>query len=674
MRTQIFSPLFEIFLMSLKTYFLFLFLFASFHSFSQLERTDKFGEPSAQDFELKILEDEPDAPGAILYESANFYAIPNIKRNTVRLIKEIHRKIKVFDAKNFDYATVEIPYHNGNEYYGEEVKDFQAVTHNGSVQSYIPHNAFYKTQKSGVGNVLTFTFPNVQNGSILEYSYTVVSPYFFDLDGWEFQHGLPTLYSKLKTELPAYFRYNRILYGDKKLTIEEAMIRKKGFLLPSNSEHVDTELNLYVMTNIPSFEEESYMLSKKNYISRIVYEPLAFKAFYGYDQVFTRNWKDVDNRFEDRNDFGEQLNKKIYFRKQLPKNILKINDDLERAKAVYTFIQNNYTWNKRYFNFGINVKDAFKEKLGSVSAINLSLVNALEAAKLTAKSVILSTRNNGLPTELYPVLSNFDYVLAVLEINNEKILLDATDKQAPFGIIPFRALNVKGRVMDFKRGSYWMPIEPFKQNIEYVNAQITVEGNGNFRGKVSQTSLGYIALSKRNTIENKTWVQYKKHQEKTDAGKEVNNYLVEDLEVIDKPLKENFEIALEPEVVDDKVILNPFFHKLYISENPFKMKSRSYPMDFGFPFTNTYLTSIDLGDVYEIHMLPKSRSIKLPNEDGECSITYEFNGQKIDVRFTMKLNAYHYPSDAYESLKEFFGSMINMVNEEAIVLKKINRQ
>src|SRR5690554_3064631 len=313
--------------MYLNQYFLVLFLLASTLSFSQLERTDTFGEPSTSDFELEEYKEEPEATGAILYESANFYALSNIKRNNVRLVKEIHRKIKVFDAKKFDYATVEIPYYKGNEYYGEEVKDFQAVTHNGTVQHYVPHSSFYKTQKSGVGNVITFTFPDVQNGSILEYTYTIVSPYFFDLDGWEFQHGLPTLYSKFKTELPAYFRYNRILYGDKKLSVEEAIIRKKGFLLPSNSEHVDTELNLYVMTDVPSFSEEAYMLSKKNYISRIVYEPVAFKAFLGYDQVFTRSWKDVDNRFETRSDFGQQLNKKRYFRKQLPQEILKIKDD-----------------------------------------------------------------------------------------------------------------------------------------------------------------------------------------------------------------------------------------------------------------------------------------------------------------------------------------------------------
>lgn len=657
--------------MYLNQYFLVLFLLASTLSFSQLERTDTFGEPSTSDFELEEYKEEPEATGAILYESANFYALSNIKRNNVRLVKEIHRKIKVFDAKKFDYSTVEIPYYKGNEYYGEEVKDFQAVTHNGTVQHYVPHSSFYKTQKSGVGNVITFTFPDVQNGSILEYTYTIVSPYFFDLDGWEFQHGLPTLYSKFKTELPAYFRYNRILYGDKKLSVEEAIIRKKGFLLPSNSEHVDTELNLYVMTDVPSFSEEAYMLSKKNYISRIVYEPVAFKAFLGYDQVFTRSWKDVDNRFETRSDFGQQLNKKRYFRKQLPQEILKIKDDLERAKATYGFIQDNYTWNKRYFNYGIKVKDAFDEKLGSVSAINLSLVNALEAAKLNAKAVILSTRDNGLPTELYPVLSNFNYVLAVLEINNEKILLDATDKQAPFGIIPFRALNVQGRVLDFKKGSYWMPIEPFKQNVDYVNAQITVEDNGKFKGVVNQTSSGYIALGKRNTIEGRTLEQFRKQQEKTEAGKEIKNYLVDNLNLVDSPLKESYDIHIEPEIAGDKIILSPFFHKPYISENPFKMNQRSYPMDFGYPFTNTYLTSIDLAGVYEIAQLPESRSIKLPNDDGECSVTYIPEGNKINIRFNLKLNKYTYPPDAYQSLKTFFAAIVSMVKEESIILKKI---
>ena len=284
--------------------------------------------------------------------------------------------------------------------------------------------------------------------------------------------------------------------------------------------------------------------------------------------------------------------------------------------------------------------------------------------------MILSTRNNGLPTELYPVLSNFNYVLTVLTINNKKILLDATNKQAPFGVIPFQALNVQGRVMDFKNGSFWMPIEPFKQNIHYVNAQIAADANGNFKGKVSQANYGYIGLSKRNNIDADELAAYIKSEQNDQAGIEITDFKVEDLNEIEKPLLENYSISVMPETVGDKVILFPFFNKTYISENPFRMKERSYPMDFGFPFTNTYLISIDLGTAYKIEQLPKSRSIKLPNDDGECSVTYAAEGSKINIRFNMKLNAYRFPPDAYGSLKQFFGSMVTMLKDEPITLKR----
>jgi len=645
-------------------------IFCCFIAHSQPGPVYEFGKPNKQEFELKNYESEPEAAAVILYESGNYYAVSIVKKTAFRLVMEIQRKIKVFDATKFNNSTIEIPFYVGNGFYKEEVLNYKAITHNGIVQDQVPTESFFEIEKSGGRKALKFTFPNVQNESILEYKYTLVTPYFFDMDGWEFQHELPTAYSFFQTVLPVNIKFNRVLYGPKPLDNHSNLIKKNDFLIPSNNGRVDSEVNIYVMKNVPSFEEEKFMLSRKNYISRIAYEPLSFKPFHGEEIVYTRSWKDIDDLFKGRADFGSQLKMNNYFKRKMPNEILNIKDDLERAKAVYGFIQKSYTWNGRYFNYGMEVKEAFQEKLGSVSDINISLVNALEAANLNAKSVILSTRENGLPTALYPVLSNFNYVMAVLMINDEKIVLDATDKQAPFGIIPFRALNVQARVMDFKNGSHWMPIEPFTQNIHYVHAQITADANGDFTGKVSQTSYGYIGLGKRNTIDESTLQEYIKTQEKEKAGIEIKNYQVEDLSEIEKPLKENYTIAIEPEQVGQKVILYPFFNKTHISENPFRMKARSYPMDFGYPFTNTYLVSIDLADTYEVEQLPISRSVKLPNDDGECSVTYVAEGSKINIRFNFKLNAYRFPPDAYQSLKTFFGSLIQILKEETIILKK----
>ena len=75
-------------------------------SYYQSVRIDAFGKPTQQEFELKSYDSEPDATGVILYESGNYYAVSIVKRTAVRLVMEIHRKIKVLDAKKFEYSTI----------------------------------------------------------------------------------------------------------------------------------------------------------------------------------------------------------------------------------------------------------------------------------------------------------------------------------------------------------------------------------------------------------------------------------------------------------------------------------------------------------------------------------------------------------------------------------------
>ena len=514
-------------------------------------------------------------------------------------------------------------------------------------------------------------FPDVKNGSILEYTYRLESPFFFNFNGWEFQGELPVIYSEFISNIAGNFRYKSVLYGKHPLYFQSTELEKNCFRPAEHYSAADCVKSVFAMTDVPVFQKEDYMLSARNYISRIDFEPIEFVGHFGVTSKFSNKWEDVDKLFKKGDDVGKQLNKTGYFKRRLPDSILSKTNNLEKAKAVYSFIQNHYTWDGNYYSSETEVKDAFDNRKGSIPEINFSLINALGAAGLDAKLMLLSTRENGLPTDLYPVMTKFNYSVAMLKIDDRIYLLDATNKQAPFGILPFHALNVQGRVMDFKNGSYWMPIEPYKQNIHYANAQITVTENGSFSGKVNQASYGYIGLSKRSAIENENLEEYIKTQENDRAGIEIDNFQVEDLNEIEKPLKENYSISIDPETVGEKVILYPFFNKTYLNENPFKLKERSYPMDFGFPFTNTYLISIDLGKMYEVEQLPKSRSIKLPNEDGECSVTYISEDNKISVRFNMKLVSYHFPPDAYQSLKEYFGTMLTILKEESIILKKL---
>lgn len=635
---------------------------------SQERQSAEFGRLFPNDISLKVYEKDTTAAAVVLYEQG-YYEFETVG-DYIMLIKNVYRKVKIFDSKRFDGGAVDIPLlvSNGNS---EKVTRYNALTHNGPLKTYVAPDAIFVTSAPHIGKVCRIVFPNVKNGSIIEYTYRLESPFFFNFDGWEFQGELPKIYSEFISKIAGNFRYKSVMYGKHPLYFQSSDIVPNCFRPAEHYSVADCVTSVYAMTDVPAFHKEDYMLSSSNYISRIDFEPIEFVGHFGGTTKFSNKWGDVDKLFKKGDYIGKQLNKASYFKKRLPDSILSKTDNLEKAKAVYGFIQNHYTWDGSYYSSETEVKDAFDQRKGSVPEINLSLINALEAAGLDAKLMLLSTRQNGLPTDLYPVMTKFNYTIAVLKIADQTYLLDATNKQAPFGVIPFRALNVQGRVMDFKNGSYWMSIEPFQQNIHYANAQIAAEADGSFSGKVNQASYGYIGLKKRNAIEEETLEKYIKKEENDKAGIEIDSLQVEDLNQIEKPFKENYSISIEPETVGDKVILHPFFNKTYLNENPFKMKERSYPMDFGFPFTNTYIISIDLGSVYEIEQLPKSRIIKLQGEDGECSVTYAAEGSKINIRFNMKLSAHHFPPDAYQSLKEFFGTMITMLKEESIVLKKI---
>ncbi|WGF91270.1 transglutaminase domain-containing protein [Aequorivita marisscotiae] len=651
----------------IKLLFVLLSLFSSANS--QERQKAVFGKPTESELAMKFYEKDTTANAVVLYEQGYYYYAA--VGDYIKLIKEVHRKIKIFDSQTRDYGTVEIPLFSSDGT-REKVKGFSAWTYNGNTKRKVSSDAIFITSEPEIGSVCKIVFPNVTDGSVIEYVYKLESPFLFNFYGWHFQDELPKIYSEFLFKIPLEYQFENILYGNQSLYLNKSEVTDDCLQTKVNTMIVGCPITLYAMKDIPAFQQEDYMLSSKNYISRVEFEPRELFTSTGWrrSRKFTKEWKDVD-KFIKKGEMGSQLKNSKYFKENLADSILAIADDLQRAKAIYTYIQNHYTWDGTFYSSETEVKDAFDDKKGSVPEINLSLINALEAAGLDAKLMLLSTRQNGLPTTLYPVMTKFNYTVAALKIADQTYLLDATDKQAPFGLIPFRTLNVQGRVMDFKKGSYWMPIEPFKQNIHYVNAQIIATDDGNFKGKVSQANYGYIGLKKRSTIEEKTLEAYIKTEGNDKAGVEIQEYQVEDLNSIEKPLKENYNVTIEPEMVGDKVFLYPFFNKTYISENPFKLNERNYPIDFGFPFTNTYLLSIDLGNVYETIQLPESRTIKLPGDDGECSVTYISEGNKINIRFNMKLNEYRFPPAAYQSLKEYFGTMITILKEESIVLKKI---
>ena len=637
---------------------------------SQQRVTAQFGKPTYTELQMKSYPADTEAAGVVLYEKGKNY-VKLTENNYVKLIKEVHRKIKVIDAKNFEQSVIVIPYFKTSKS-REDVKGIKAITHNGNTKTYVKEADIFETQENENWYLKRFTFPNIKDGSVLEYSFTIESPFFFNFGSWEFQGYLPKVYSEFVSEMPGNYVYHKSLVGTEKLTINEVSLKEDCFWLPGYAVNADCELGVYAMENIPAFKEEAYMLAAENYRSRLKFELKERYDFKGTKTEHSKDWGDVDKEFRTSKDLGGQTKFGSYFEKNLPPGVTSGADPKQKAESIYNHIRDHFNWDGKYRVFsGIDVKEAYKRGSGNATEINLSLLNALKSAGMEAKMVLIGTRDYEIPTQLYPVMTEFNYVVILLTLGQTEYLLDATDKETPFGLLPMRALNAVGRVMDFKKGSYWMPIEPYPKNLSYISLKLAFENAEKITGTSKETHTGYAGVALRKDYRQKGKRDYIKTKENEATVLSVTNYVNTSVEAIDQPFEETYEVALETELIGDQVFLYPFVLPPFFEENPFTLEKRQYPVDFGFPFNQTYACSIDLNNTYQLVDIPENKRFSLPDGSGECTLIYSHDAGKINMRFTIKLNRYHFVPEYYDSLKDFISEVITVQTKDVITLKKV---
>lgn len=632
----------------------------------------EFGELSGFESNFRTYYKDSTAHAVYLYEKGRNYF--QVRRNYVWLITEYHAKIKILDEEGFSEADISIPYYH-SEKKTETVSKVKAINHVKGTKHNVMPSTIFDVQVSEHWSEKRFTFSNVQEGSVLEYSYELESPFLYNMKGWEFQGHIPKIYSEYNAKIPGNYKYNRSLLGKLELDVNDATIQSNCFSVPGMSVQADCEVLKYVMKDVPAFkEDEEYMLAPSNYRSRLEFELAEYESFQGRVERFTKSWKDVDREFRTDRDIGGQLRKKNYFERNLPLEIITGKEsDLTRAIKLYRFVKAHYNWNGKFGIFrNNNVKKAFEEGIGNVAEINITLINLLNASGIDTDLALISTRMHGLPKKSHPVMSDFNYVVAKTEIDGETYLLDATEKEMPFGMLPYRCLNYYGRVMDLDGDSYWMDIEPEKLNGRTVRVNLKLDlMNSSVKGKFDEISKGYDAYLKRKKIAELSQEDYLAAIENEYIdGFFINQYKVDEEQSDEKNWVEHFTFQLEDLEFSKTIYFNPFIIRFF-KDNPFRAETRSYPVDFGYQRKFNYMANIEVPVGYTIKELPKPVNLALPDGSGVLQYnTTELNG-KIMVVFSLQLKSTQYSNVGYDYLKKLFSSAVANQNQSYIVLEKV---
>ncbi|NOR28416.1 MAG: DUF3857 domain-containing protein [Lutibacter sp.] len=641
----------------------------SINTNSQEQINYTFGEPTIDELNLKTYKLDSTANAVILYESGTTEF--KYKYKKVIISTTYYKKVKFFNKEGFDQATFEINLYN-DDTSKDNIINIKGITHNNSSKTNLSKTQIFEKKITKNLRTVSFAMPNLKEGSIIEVEYTVETPRLeYNLKSWKFQSTIPTIYSQYKAYIPLNFVYNRMLNGFQKLSVNTTTIEKICLVVPGYSNPASCEVVTYAMENIPAFVEEEYMTDKDNFISMVEFQLSKLKRFDGFVRNYTTTWKDVDHRFKKDKDIGKQLKKMAFFENKLPSQLKLLNSDLEKAKLIYSFIQNHYTWNERngMFNY-VDIRKAYKNKIGDVREINISLINALKAAGLNAELMLISTRDNGTPTKVYPIISEFNYVIAKVNIGATSYLLDATSKLTPFGILPFKCLNSYGRVMDFENESYWFNIVPIKNSKTQFYASLKLNKNGIINGKLRKVSLGYNALLRREEIVGKSKEDIANEFESSFNNLEVIDYTIENKTDIYKPVIETFEVEIEDINNFDKLYLSPFFTTQH-KENPFKQENRLYPVNFGFPFKNAINFSLELPENYKIETYPESKAFVLIQNGGTFNIiTKNHENSRFTLNSTVEINKPIYSNLEYHSLKNLFKHIIKSQKTPIAIQKK----
>jgi len=659
-----------------------LFLLVTLIGFSQKH---ELGEVTLDELNEKKYSIDSTASAVVLFEKGKTF-FEYRQGEGFSVVTQVETKIKIYKKEGYDFAGKVVSFYVGGA--DDETVSFdRAVTYNlvnGKVEkSRLKSEGEFVEKKNKFWSQRKITMPNVREGSIIEFRYTIKSPYISSFPEWNFQKAIPVRYSEYVTSIPEYFTYNVYRKGflqpaeskdkiDKTIThTEKTKSGVGGVAFNHKTEKINyfDNLTTYKLENVSALNDELYVNNSNNYIASIQHELAAKKMPDFSYESFATTWEDVVKNIYESDGFGNQLNNENYFENDLSLILKDVTTNEDKVKIIFDFVKFRMNWDGMHsYLCDKGVNKAYKDKTGNVAEINLMLTAMLRKAGVEANPVLISTRSNGI--NLFPSRHAYNYVIAAVEIENGLILLDATNKYALPNILPTRDLNWFGRLIRNNGSSSEVDLMPKIISRDNVNLMASIDSNGEIKGKIKETYTDYEAFNFRDLNNSLSEETYLEKLERKYSGIEISDYVLENKTDLSKAITESYSFKYDNavEIIGDKMYFSPLL-LFSQSENPFKQETRKYPIDFVFPNQYKNLLIVNLPEGYTVESIPSPVNVVF----SDSLLSYKFNivsnGKQLQISSVLDVNTSILSPDSYEELQAFFSEMIKK-QKEKIVLKK----
>ncbi len=600
------------------------------------------------------------APTEILYRSIHYRVDPY----SGQLVKKYAYRVKIYDKdKSEDWLSLEIPLHENSSGSRETLNSVKAYVYNLEndkiAETKVDKSSKFKSKENKYVTVNKFAFPNIKNGSVLEYQYEVFSPFMYEIPLIYIELDTPSLYTEYILDSPSNMSYNVDFTGS--LTPKHQKIGDEYLY------GADSKTYRFAYENLKGFKTEKFVKNSDNYRTKLRAE-LHSTFFNNGLKTYTSTWEDIRKTLWDHADFGMQYKKNKMIKDLLPKTISEEKDQLKKANAIFDFVKNTYTWNQATGFYTENgVKELIKTKTGNTGDLNLMLINALRSEGFTAYPILISTVSHGSVNLTFPNIGNFNYVIAALEIDEKTYLYDATSKQSKEGLLPGRVWNRNGLLLKDDEAEL-ISLNNIKTSYSRHTTKAKINPDDTVTGVYQDQDEGLASLNaKENYDENPD--KYKKQYKESFSVdfSDVNATVLDDGSFRSTM---SFVSNNMMDVIGKRKIINPLLF-LHQNTNDFdQLEERKYMIDFISPISKTKIVEIEIPEGYDIVDLPKSK--KIVTDDKEISYSYivEKKGNKIITVSEYKIASADYPKEYYPAFKQIWKVISDSENQVMSLIKK----
>lgn len=626
-------------------------------SFGQ-KSPSKFGDINIENLQMTHTAIDSSAGAVVIFD----YGISTFDHN-FQIIFERHIRIKIFNSSEFDQGDVKIPYASNDRI--ERLKASTYNLENGEVVEYeVSKKDMYDEKVSEDLKKRRFSLPNIKEGSIIEYTYRVNYGGWQSLNPWYFQKSIPVLYSEYVVSLPEYFNYKKIMTGYIALAGTERSSKTGRY----NNATFNMDVEKFIAKNVPAFKEEPFMTTNEDYISKIRFELNTINVPGSYTKTYLpASFKALSKAIAEGDYYGKSLEKNRFLKDIVAEIIGAAQQDEDKIRLIYQYVRDNFEVDMEVE--AENLKKIFDLKKGYPQDLNRMLTSLLREAGYTANIVRLSTREHGRIHPIYAMASSLDYAVCIVEHDNSTYLLDASNKNLPFNVLPKKCLNGQGMVIsatDFK----WVDLKPNGSYKSYIMGVFELDEEGLLHGSMDIAYSDYAALNFRD--KHKEDIEaFKKDFIKDKALWSLNEHTISGVEQLNEPIKVHLELEIEEsaENIGNLIYMSPVvFGRM--EENPLKSMERHFPVDYGMPSEETLNYRIKIPQGYKIEELPKAIAIGLPDQAGSFIYSVQELGETIIVTSKLKINRIEFATNEYAYLKEFYTQLVSKQAEQ-IVLKKL---